>query len=239
MARFCGVCGTTMSAAVSPVSAPSAPTAQFPAHGFDPPARRAPSAPPMPAYAPNPGQVSVGYAPQPVVYAVPSIDLVGAGQIGAAISAVFSLLPCLLFAWAVSGLVSGVRWVLDSWTTASIRVPIPVVSVDVPVNYIDLFRLRSFYNFVVSWDDRIWLTFVLLFLVPWVFSIVSGALYGSTLAAIYNAVGKASGGMRVTLVSTHLSPPGQPAPPAAWAPGQPPGPPPAWPNQGWPPDQRR
>lgn len=243
LARFCGVCGSMMGPAASaggaPGGYPAVPTAQFPAHGYDPPARHAPSAPPIPAYAPHPGQLSTGNGPQPVIYAVPSIDLVGAGQIGAAISAVFSLLPCLMFAWGGSALVSGIRWVLDSWTTASIRIPIPIASIDVPVNYIDLFRLRSFYNAVVFWDDRVWLTFALLFLVPWIFSIVSGALYGSMLAAVYNAVGRASGGMRVTLVSAQIPPSGQAAPPAAWAPDQPPGPPLAWPNQGRPPDQRR
>ena len=239
LARFCGVCGTTLGAAPAPTAAPAAPTAQFPAHGYNPPARRAPSAPPRPAYAPNPGQPITQYGARPAVYAVPSIDLVGAGQIGAAISAVFSLIPCLMFAWGIAALVGGIRWVLDSWTAASIRIPIPIASVDVPVNYIDLFRLRSFYNSMIYWDDRFWIVFLLVFLIPWVFSIVSGALYGTVLAAIYNAVGKASGGMRVTLVSTQIPPAGHAGPPVAWAPDPPPGPPPAWPNQGWPPDPRR
>jgi hypothetical protein len=185
---------------------------------------------------------SPGAAVPTGVYAVPFIDLVGAGQIGAAISAVFNLLPCLLFAWAVSSFVSGLRWVLDSLTTASIRVPIPLASVDVPVNYIDLFRLRSFYNSMIYWDDRLWLVFLLVFLVPWVISIVGGALYGGTLAAIYNMVGKASGGMRVRLVPPRSVPGGQAAQPAAWTGDQLPGPPgqsPGWPRQGWPSEPRR
>ena len=76
-------------------------------------------------------------------------------------------------------MISGLRWVLDSLTTASIRVPIPLASVDVPVNYIDLFRLRSFYNSMIYWDDRLWLVFLLVFLVPWVLSIVGTVLFFS------------------------------------------------------------
>lgn len=193
----------------------------------------------MTAYAPTPSPTHIGPAPQQAVYAVPTIDLVGAGQIGAAVSAVFNLLPCLLFAWGCSSLVSGTRWVLDALTTASIRVPVPLASIDVPVNYIDLFRLRSFYNFMVYWDDRLWLVFALLFLVPWVVSIVGGALYGGTLAAIYNMVGKASGGMRVTLVPTQGGQHGQSVGPSTWPSGPQPGAPPAWPNQGWPAEPRR
>jgi hypothetical protein len=250
MARFCGVCGTTMSQGAAPVAPPTGPTAQYPAHGFDPPARRASSAPPMPAHVPGAGfPAAAGYPPgvgqalQPAVYTVPAINLVGAGQIGAAISAVFNLIPCLLFAWGVTRLVNGVRWVLDSWTAASIRIPIPIASVDVPVNYIDLFRLRSLYDFIIYWDDRLWLAFILLFLIPWLLSIVLGALFGGIFAAVYNAVGKASGGMRVTLVSTPGGSLGQPASPASWSSGPPPGPmagsPPAWPSQGWPAEPRR
>ena len=156
---------------------------------------------------------------------MPFIDLVGAGQIGAAISAVFNLVPCLLFAWGVSSFVSGLRWVLDALTTASIRVPVPLAAIDVPVNYIDLFRLRSFYNSMIYWDDRLWIVFLLVFLLPWIFSIVGGALYGTTLAAIYNMVGKTSGGMRVRLVAPQSFPSGQAGPPAAWSGGQMPGPP--------------
>jgi hypothetical protein len=224
-----------MSAAV----VPAAPTAQYPAQGFERPAHRAPSAPSLPAFAPAPGQLGVAYGTRPAVYAVPSIDLVGAGQIGAAVSAAFGLIPCLVLAWAVASLVSGVRWMLDSWTAASLRIPIPLASVDVPVNYIDLFRLRSFYDSMVYWDDRLWLVFALVFLIPWLFTIVSGALFGSMLAAVYNAVGKASGGMRVTLASTQVPAAGQAGPPAVWAPASPPAPPQAWPSQGWPHDQRR
>ena len=232
-----------MGAAVAPVAAPTAPTAQVPAYGYDPPARRAPFAPPLQPYAPGPSPASLGPGPQAGVYAVPSIDLVGAGQIGAAVSAAFNLLPCLLFAWAVVGLVSGTRWMLDSWAAASIRIPIPLASVDVPVNYIDLFRLRPLYNFVAYWDDRPWLTFILVFLLPWVFSIIAGALYGGTLAAIYNAVGKASGGMRVRLVPRPAAPAGPPGQSAGWPGGQLPGPPPGqpvpWPQPGWPAEPRR
>ncbi|HZO25249.1 MAG TPA: hypothetical protein VFH48_04560 [Chloroflexota bacterium] len=241
LARFCGVCGTAMGHLAAPPASPTGPTAQFPAptHGYDPPARRAPAPPPMQSYVPGPSPASFGPGPSQAVYAVPSIDLVGAGQIGAAISAVFNLIPCLLFAWGCTSLVSGTRWVLDALTTASIRVPVPLASIDVPVNYIDLFRLRPFYNFMVYWDDRLWLVFALLFLVTWVVSIIGGALYGGTLAAVYTMVGKASGGMRVTLVPTQSAPLGQPSPPAAWQPGPPAGAPPAWPNQGWPTEPRR
>jgi hypothetical protein len=228
-----------MSHGAAPAGGPTGPTAQFPAHGYDQPAFRPPVAPPMAAQVTGPTHAGMGRGAIPVVYAVPSIDLVGAGQIGAAISAVFNLLPCLLFAWGASSLVSGVRWVLDALTTASIRVPVPLAAIDVPVNYIDLFRLRSFYNFMIYWDDRLWLVFSLLFLIPWVLSIVGGALYGGTLAAIYNMVGKTSGGMRVTLVAPVGPPVGQSSPPASWAPGPQPGQQPAWPQQGWPSEPRR
>jgi hypothetical protein len=186
-----------------------------------------------------PGPSGAPYAAQPTVYAVPSINLVGAGQIGAAISAIFSLLPCLAFAWLVSALVSGVRWMLDSWTGASLRIPIPIASIDVPVNYIDLFRLRWVYDRVIFWDDQLWLAFILAFLIPWAIFIIAGALFVGLLALIYNAVSKTSGGMRMTLVSTQLPPGGHAGPPVAWSPGPPPGQPQGWPNQNWPPDQRR
>jgi hypothetical protein len=99
---------------------------------------------------------------------------------------------------------------------------------------------------VVYWDDRIVLLFALLFLLPWLFSIVSGALYGTTLAGIYNAVGASTGGMRVTLVPGNVPPSGAPPQQVAWQPGPPSGQPPqpAWPNQGasnqgWPNEPRR
>ena len=197
----------------------------------------------MQPYAPGPPPVSAGPALPAGLYAVPSVDLVGAGQIGAAISAVFNLVPCLLLAWGVSSFVSGLRWVLESLTTASIRVPIPFASVDVPVNYIDLFRLRSFYNSILYWDERLWLVFLLVFLVPWLLSIVGGALYGGLFAAIYNMVGKSSGGTRVRLVPMHDRPVGPAAQPVAWPGGQlprpPPGQPPGWQQQGWPSEPRR
>ena len=242
LARFCGVCGTAMGAA-APVGSPTGPTVQVPAYGYEPSARQAPFAPPMPAHAPSSAYPGAGPALQGSDFAIPSIDLAGAGQIGAAISAVFNLVPCLLFAWAVAGLVNGTRWMLDSWAAASIRVPIPLASVDVPVNYIDLFRLRPLYDFVAFWDDRLWLTFALAFLVPWVFSIVAGALYGGALAAIYNMVGRASGGMHVRLVPRPAAPAGQPGQSAGWSGGQMPGPPPGqpapWPQPGWPAEPRR
>jgi len=244
LARFCGVCGSAMGAVPAPAASPMAPTAQVPqvpSYGYEVPARLAPPAPPMQPYVAGP--LGPGPALQAGVYAVPFVDLVGAGQIGAAVSAVFSLVPCLLLAWGVSSFVSGLRWVLDSLTAASIRVPIPLASVEVPVNYIDLFRLRSFYNSMIYWDDRLWLVFLLVFLVPWVFSIVGGALFGGTLAAIYNMVGKASGGMRVRLVPPQTHPSGPAMQPVAWTGGQLPGPPPGqspgWPQQGWPSEPRR
>jgi hypothetical protein len=226
-----------MGASAAPVGTPAGPTAQFPAHGYAPPARQAPSAPPMPAYPPGPIQPGAGYGPQPTVYTVPSIGLMGAGLVGAAISAAFTLVPCLIFAWFITVLVGAARGVLDALARASLRIPIPIASVDVPVNYVDLFQLRGLYDSVVSLDNQIWLAFMTLFGIPWLIFIVCGGLCGITLALIYNSVGAASGGMRVKLVPVRQGPAG---PPAAW---QPPGPPtnapPAWPNQGWPPEPRR
>ncbi len=242
LARFCGVCGSTMSAGVAPVGTPTGPTAQVPAYGYDPPARRAPSAPPATMYASRPGQPGGGYAGQSVVYTIPSIGLVGASLFGAAIGAVFSLFPCLIVAWLVVGLVTAARRVLDALAGASFRVPIPVVPVDVPVNYVDLFRLRDLYDRIIFLDDRAWMATAILFAAPWLVLIVCGALGGLLLALVYNSVGAASGGMRVTLVPGQAFPTGQPVQPAGWS-GGPPGPPTGqaapWPQQGWPAEPRR
>ena len=246
-ARFCGVCGTAMGTA-APLAGAPAPPVPYPAPGYPPPARVAPATQPVQVYAPASGQYNAPQALPRTVYAVPSVNLVGAAQIGAAISAVFGLIPCLLFAGFVAKIVSDLRWMLDSWITASFRVPVPVIAVDVPVNYIDLFRMRALYDFVVYWDDHIVVLFALLFLLPWIFSIISGALYGTTLAGIYNAVGATTGGVRVTLVPGNAPPPAPASSlqQAGWQPGPPPGPlqPPSWPNQGapsqgWPNEPRR
>jgi hypothetical protein len=200
----------------------------------------------MQTYAPSPGQYGAPQSLPRTTYAVPSVNLVGAAQIGAGISAVCSLIPCLLLAGFASKLVSDLRWVLDSWTTASFRVPVPVVAVDVPVNYIDLFRLRSLYDSAIYWDDRLVLLFALVFLVPWILSILIGALFGTTLAGVYNAVGATTGGMRVTLVPGSAAPLEPAGLQPGWQGGPPPGQPPypAWPNQGapnqgWPNEPRR
>ena len=222
----------------APVATPSAPTAQFPAHAYPPPARQAPSGPPMAAYPAGPVQPGGGYVPQPIVHTVPSIGPLGAGTVGAAVSAAFTVVPCLLFAWFITGLIGAARGVLDALARASLRIPIPIASVDVPVNYVDLFQLRDLYDNVVSLDNQVWLAFMFIFGIPWVIFIVCGGLCGIVLALIYNSVGAASGGIRVKLVPVYQAPPG---PPTAWQSG-PPGPPanqPPWPNQGWPAEPRR
>jgi hypothetical protein len=218
-ARFCGVCGGTLAATGAPTNVTNAP--------HKPPVQYAPSAPPAQPYGAY--QVGPSYGPQPITYTIPSVGFAGSARIGAAVAAAFTLVPCVLFGFLGAWLVHAGRDLLQSWINASVRVPVPLVSVDLNMNFIELLKLRSLFDVFIYWDDRLWLTFALLWLVPWVLWIVAGALFGVILAAVYNIVGKLGGGVRVTLspdaqaaarpaVSSTVWPQGtQPGPPAGWS----------------------
>jgi hypothetical protein len=144
-------------------------------------------------------------APVPLVYRVPSIGLGGAARIGAAVVAAFSLVPCILVAFAGSWGVHAARQMFDTWQSASVRIPAVVTSVDLTMNFVDLLRLRPIYETLISWDDRLWMTFTVLWLVPWIGSIVAGALFAILLALVYNIVGGMGGGLRVTVTPDQLA----------------------------------
>jgi hypothetical protein len=220
-ARFCGVCGATLAPAASPGGIVSSPaggaTVQLPTASHDPPVRYGASPSPAPTY--TAGPVGSWDRPQPVVYTVPSIGYLGPARIGAAVSAAFTLLPCVLFGFVGAWIVHGGRSLLNSWLNASVRVPVPLVNVDLNMNFIELLHLRSAFDFFIYWDDRLWLTFAILWLTPWAVWIVAGAFFGILLAGVYNLVGKLGGGVRVTLVPTAGPPAGPPSgSPTAWPP---------------------
>ncbi|MGE3269839.1 MAG: hypothetical protein AB7P40_13895 [Chloroflexota bacterium] len=169
------------------------------------------------------------------MYTVPSVGYSGPARIGAAISAAFMLIPCVLFGFAGAWLLHAARNLLDSWRNATIPVPIPLMSVNLSMNFIDLLSLHKVHDSLVYWDDRLWLTFAILWLVPWVLWIIAGVCFAVLVAAIYNLVGKLGGGMRVALrpiavpSRSHMAAPGPGGPPPAGA----------WQNPGWPQEPRR
>lgn len=205
----------------------------------------------MPAYAlppvaPGAEPGGGGYGNQPVVYTIPSVGFGGPARVGAAVTGAFMLLPCVLFAFVGSWLLHQIRETMDIWLRGSVRLPVQFVSVDLPLNFIDLLGMREVYDKVTYWDDRLWLVFFALWLVPWFTWIISGSLFAVLLAAIYNMVGKAGGGIRMTMTPANAAsfsrPAGPPVGPQslpAWAPNPPPGSATAWPGQDWPRETRR
>jgi len=195
----------------------------------------APGIAPSPAY----GSAVGPAAAAPISYTIPSVGFAGPARLGAAVSAAFTLVPCVLFADLGAWAVHAARRLLDSWLTASIPVPIPIAPINLPMNFVDLLRLRGFYDSLIYWDDRLWLVFAILWLAPWILWIVAGAIFALLLAAIYNMVGAAGGGFRVRLAPASgaglsTAPPPQPVP---WPQG-PSVPPAGWQQPGWPPDRR-
>jgi hypothetical protein len=180
---------------------------------------------PSPQYGYAPPAASAGGS---ITYTIPSIGFAGPARLGAAVSAAFTLVPCVIFASLGAWGVHAGRRLLDSWLTASIPIPIPIAPINLPMNFVDLLRLRPFYDSLIYWDDRLWLTFAILLFAPWTLWIVAGALFALLLAAIYNMVGAAGGGMNVRL-SPSDRPHGAPPQPAAWTPA---------PQPGWPADRR-
>jgi hypothetical protein len=221
-ARFCGVCGAPFGpAGVGPGGPAGTPPIQRPV---------AQPVQPQP-YAGAP--FGPGGQAQPIIYTIPAVGFAGPARIGAAVAAAFMLLPCVFFAFLGAWLVHAGRDLLASWLNASVRVPVPVVSVDLNMNFIELLRLRRIFDIFIYWDDRLWLTFAVLWLVPWVGWIVAGAVFGVMLAAIYNLIGKLGGGVRVTLAPENLATAQPVVSSTVWPQ---PGPPGAWPG---PPEPRR
>lgn len=109
------------------------------------------------------------------------------------------LLPCVLFAFAVTWFIHWARNLMDSWRSATISVPAVVTTVSVNINFLDLMRLHAIHEKLVYWDERLWLAFAGLWLLPWIMWIIAGALFAVLMALIYNVIGKMGGGMRVTL----------------------------------------
>lgn len=233
-ARFCGACGGTIDVpsesgqirggAPETVQVPAAPVA--PGRYDLPPSPHVAQAPQYPAaYAPA-NAYQAASAP-PMVYRIPSVGIGGSARMGAAVVAAFSLVPCLLTAFAGAWLVHEARKMFDSWQSATVRVPAFVTSVDLTMNFIDLLRLRPIYDILIAWDDRLWMTFAVIWLIPWVALIVAGALFAIVMAVIYNIVGRMGGGLRVTVTPDQATS-------QAWAaPMSPPA------HAPWPPDGRR
>jgi len=214
-ARFCGVCGGTLGPGDAAAGSPAASTAQLAAVPPEPVARYRPAPPAQ---------------PQSIVYTVPSVGLGGAARLGAAVSAAFLLVPCVLFGFAGAWGVHALRSLLASWQTASVRVPVPLVNVDLTMNFVDLLHLRPTFDSLIYWDEHLFLAFAILWLAPWVLGIIAGALFGVLLAAVYNLVGKLDGGVRVTLVPSVAAPASAAVPATAWPSGPPPGSSTTWPG---------
>jgi hypothetical protein len=238
-ARFCGVCGASLPGLQGQRPpqgyGPADATGQAPAQRSGVPAPYgAPTAyptPVAPAGAPSPDYGyarAVAPAAEPINYTVPSIGFSGPARLGAAVSAAFMLVPCVLFAFLGAWGVHAGRRLMDSWLSASIPIPIPLATINLPMNFVDLLRMRPFYNTLIYWDDRLWLTFAILWLTPWILWIIAGAIFALLLAAIYNMVGAAGGGISVKLAPSAIQGAGAQQP-AAWATG---------PQPGWPPDRR-
>lgn len=190
-----------------------------------------PAAPPMAGYPASPmGQVG----PSPAIsYTVPSVGFSGPARFGAALSALFMLLPCLIFAFGGAWAVHEGRELLDSWVTASIRIPIPIAPINLPMNFIDLLNLKATHDRFIYWDDRLWLVFATLWLIPWALWIVAGAVFGLLFGGVYNLMGSMGGGIRVKLTPADIARSGSMAPPPpTWGPGPTPSAPGGWPSQG-------
>lgn len=225
-ARFCGVCGALLVPGAgpgAPVQGGSAtPTVQPTAAPVGPQGR--PGSPPPWMAGPTPS-ADRGDA---TIYTVGSLAYGDMARIGAAVSAAFALVPCVLFGFAGAWLVHAGRDLLESWQRGSVRAPVPLASVDIGMNFIELLRLRPLFDAFVYWDDRLWLTFALLWLIPWTVAIVAGALFGLVFAMVYGLIHKLGGGARVALAPIQSAPTGPPAAPAPWGAGSAPAPPAAW-----------
>lgn len=238
-ARFCGACGASLPGLQAHGQGQgygaAGATSPVPTQRPEPPAwYGAPVGSPVAVVPPGPAY-GYGTAPatdnQPVRYTIPSVGFAGPARLGAAVSAAFSLVPCVIFAFLGSWAVHAARRLMDSWLTASIPIPIPIAPINLPMNFVDLLRMRPFYDTLIYWDDRLWLTFAILWLTPWILWIIAGAFFALVLAAIYNMVGSAGGGMSVMLRPSQTR-----AEPAAR--GAQPAPPVSWQQPNWPPDRR-
>jgi hypothetical protein len=219
-ARFCGACGGTLDAPGADATDPGvATTGRQPAVATPPipPAQHYAATYPAPAASP-------GTAAQRVIYRIPSVGLGGSARMGAAVVAAFSLIHCLGMAFVASWLIHAARTLLESWQAATVQIPAVVTSVNLRMNFVDLLQLRPILDVLRYWDDRLWLTFAIFWLVPWFAFILGGAIFAVILAVIYNIVGSMGGGLRVTVS------PEEAAAPQDWTGGQPMAP--SWPVEG-------
>jgi hypothetical protein len=229
-ARFCGVCGGALGqGGHQGAGQPGGPAAQRPPMQHEPAVRYGTVAPPMQSYPPGPigqpgpfGQPAPVERPDSVLYTVPSIGFGGPARIGAAVSAGFGLLPCVLFGFIGAWLVHWARDLVESWQSASVKLPIPLVNADLGMNFVELMHLRPILDKLIYWDERLWLVFAIMWLVPWVVWILAGAFFGVLLAAIYNIIGKMGGGVQVRMVPKTTPEGGQAYAPAGWQVGGPP-----------------
>lgn len=212
-ARFCGVCG----AALVPGGRPGTPV-----QGASGEPTVQPSAAPLGPYArpgtPSPskaGPTASADREHLTIYTVGSLGYGDMARIGAAVSAAFALVPCVLFGFAGAWLVHAGRDLLESWQRGSVRASLSLASVDIGMNFIELLRLRPIFDAFVYWDDRLWLTFALLWLIPWAVAIVAGALFGLVFAMVYSLIHKRGGGARVALAPIPRASVGPPAMTAA------------------------
>jgi hypothetical protein len=208
-ARFCGVCGAVLHDPPvhdprparpvhdDPHPAPSVP-ASATAYGpratidyHDPPAHL--PAPGVPAAVPRPSSAS---------YAIPYVGFAALARVGAAVSAAFALLPCLVFAFAGSWLVHWLRSTLDFWSGQRLNLPVigSFLGSTLSLNFVTLLRLEGLHDLVTYWDDRLVLAFALLWVGPWLLAIVGGAVFAGILALVYNAFGRLAGGVEVEIV---------------------------------------
>jgi hypothetical protein len=128
------------------------------------------------------------------------IGLLSSARIGAAVGAVFSLLPAVLFAFGGTWAVHWTRTLLDGWSSQAIR--LPLVGNVAQLNVVQLLQLEGPYSLVAYWDDRLLLTFALLWLVPWSLAVIGGALFAAILALVYNSFGMLGGGVEVAVTPT-------------------------------------
>ena len=216
-ARFCGVCGAVLHEPPVHDSNPARTVHDsYPAR----PVRDPHPAPSVPAvdtpygpgatidyhdpspHLPAPSGPAAVLRPASASYAIPYVGFAALARVGAAVSAAFALLPCLVFAFAGSWLVQWLRSTLDFWSGQRLNLPVigSFLGSTLNLNFVTLLRLEGLHDLVIYWDDRLVLAFALLWLVPWVLAIVGGAVFAGILALVYNAFGRLAGGVEVEIV---------------------------------------
>lgn len=130
-------------------------------------------------------------------YAVPYMGYIALAKVGAGVAALVWLFPCFFLAVFGTSAVHYIRTTLDVLARQQARVP--VVGVDLPLNFVTLLRLEALHRFSIYWDDRLAFLFAAVWLAPWAGMIIGGAVFAVAVALVYNVVGKVSGGVQVRL----------------------------------------